>query len=162
VVEFTNQSAFANGYEWTFGDASTTNEEHPIHTYSTDPSTYDVQLVAFGTPGDPNCVDTAVMTIEILDELLFHIPNTFTPDQDDFNETFQPVFISGFDPYDFTLLIFDRWGEILFESHDATVGWDGKYGGKIVKDGTYIWKIDFKETMSDKRHSEMGHINVLR
>ena len=62
----------------------------------------------------------------------------------------------------YTLLIFDRWGEVLFESHDASIGWDGKYEGKIVKDGTYIWKIDFKETMSDKRHSVKGHINVLR
>ena len=85
-------------------------------------------------------------------------------DQDEFNETFGPVFTSGFDPYDYHLTVFNRWGEVVFESYDAMFGWDGTYpsGGELCQDGVYVWKIDFKETMSDKRHSEIGHVNVLR
>jgi gliding motility-associated-like protein len=62
-------------------------------------------------------------------------------------------------------LIFNRWGEVLFESNNAEIGWDGTYGAsntEIVSDGTYVWKIEFKETMTDKRHTHTGHVNVLR
>jgi hypothetical protein len=50
----------------------------------------------------------------------------------------------------------------MFESNDTSIGWDGVYGGKRVKEGTYIWKIEFQETMSDQRHIHSGHVNLLR
>jgi len=51
---------------------------------------------------------------------------------------------------------------LIFESHDTNAGWDGTYGGDIVKDGTYIWKIEFKEKKNDERHKYVGHINLIR
>jgi len=71
--------------------------------------------------------------------VIYFVPILFTAD--DYNPTFQPVFTSGYDPFDFTLLIFNRWGEIIFESHDARIGWDG----------TYSWTIEFKTSATDKR-----------
>jgi gliding motility-associated-like protein len=94
--------------------------------------------------------------------LIFYIPNTFTPDDDAYNSTFFPVFTSGFDPQKYSMLIFDRWGELIFESRDAEVGWDGTYGGKLMQDGTYIWKIEFKTKANDKRVMKVGHVNILR
>lgn len=99
------------------------------------------------------------------EELIFYVPNTFTPDGDMYNEYFKPVFSSGYDPFDFSLIIFDRWGEIIWESHDVEVGWDGTYGidrNKMVQDGTYTWKIEFKTTMSDERVMVVGHVNVIK
>ena len=80
------------------------------------------------------------------EELLYYVPNSFTPDGDGVNDTFLPTFTSGYDPYDYSLLIFNRWGQIVFESHDATKGWNATMGvdGEIVQDGTYTWKIEFK------------------
>jgi gliding motility-associated-like protein len=72
------------------------------------------------------------------------------------------VFTSGFDPYDYKLLIFDRWGEVLFESNNASVGWDGTYGGQMMQDGVYIYQIEFKEEFTDNRHVLRGHVNLLR
>ena len=120
---------------------------------------YVVELIAYSQLG---CTDTAYSTIQITEEVIFYVPNTFTPDNDDYNERFEPVFTSGFDPYDYTLLIFNRWGEILFESHNAEVGWDGTYGGMMVQDGTYTWKIEFKTTATDERRTAVGHVNVIR
>ena len=94
--------------------------------------------------------------------MIFYVPNTFTPDFDNFNQTFQPVFTSGFDPFDYTLLIFNRWGEVLFESHNAEVGWDGTYGGELMQDGTYTWKIEFKTTATDERRMAVGHVNLIK
>ena len=61
------------------------------------------------------------------------------------------------------MMIFNRWGEVVFETYDASQGWDGTYGNfGYVKDGTYVWTIEFQETMSDKRHYHQGHVNILR
>tara|TARA_B100000508_G_scaffold24343_1_gene17491 strand:+ start:20886 stop:24494 length:3609 start_codon:yes stop_codon:yes gene_type:complete len=161
-VTFSNTSVYADSYNWTISEMGNYTTTNPVVEFPNEPNTYDVQLVAIT---DQGCTDTAMSVVRVEDRIVFYVPNTFTPDNDDFNEVFQPVFTSGFDPYDYTLLIFNRWGEIVFESNDATVGWDGTYGAdsqEIVKDGTYIWKIEFKETMSDKRHVHSGHVNVLK
>ena len=60
------------------------------------------------------------------------------------------------------MFIFNRWGEIIFETHDVNYGWDGTYGGVMAQDGTYTWTIEFKELMSDKRHVDSGHVNLIR
>ena len=158
---FDNTSIGAVDYDWDFGDGSPIlNIESPTHVYPDDQSgTFTVELVAYSSLG---CADTAYAEIELNEEVIFYVPNTFTPDFDDYNPTFQPVFTSGYDPYDFTLLIFNRWGEILFESHDANVGWDGTYGGVLMQDGTYTWKIEFKTTQSDERKVVVGHVNIIK
>src|SRR5690554_3768713 len=161
-VEFFNTSVYADYYAWTFGNEGTSSQTNPIFTFTPEPQKHEITLVATTTQG---CTDTARAVVDILDKIIFYVPNTFTPDNDKFNESFRPVFTSGFDPQDYTLLIFNRWGETIFESHDTNIGWDGRYGiesRKIIKEGTYIWKIEFKETMSDKRHTHTGHVNLLK
>ena len=97
------------------------------------------------------------------DVIIYYIPNTFTPDGDSFNEEFKPQFTAGLDIYDYHMMIFNRWGELVFESYDANFGWDGSFGGMgLVEDGVYIYKIEFGDTMSDKRHYVDGHITVLK
>ena len=98
-----------------------------------------VILYAYSSLG---CVDTAYINFLIVEELIYYVPNSFTPDGDMYNQTFQPVFTAGFDPYDFEMLIFNRWGETIFETHDASIGWDGTYGGVLCQDGTYTWKTE--------------------
>jgi gliding motility-associated-like protein len=98
--------------------------------------------------------------------LIYYVPNTFTPDGNSVNGVFKPIFTSGFDPYNFRMLIYNRWGELIFETRDAEVGWEGTYGtgenAKICQDGTYVWKIDFKLLESDKYISINGHVNLVR
>jgi gliding motility-associated-like protein len=163
-VHFTNNSIGAVAYEWNFGDGSaSTSTVDPTHTYPEIAENYIVELVATSPLG---CSDTAYATIQVEEALLFYVPNTYTPDDDNYNEIFKPVFTSGFDPYDYTLLIFNRWGEIIFESHDSNVGWNGTYGSNgeilMVQDGTYTWKIEFKTLATDERKMVVGHVNVIR
>ncbi len=163
TVSFSNSSSYADNYSWTFGDNQTSTAINPEHVYPNEGQVeYDVELIA---STDKGCKDTARSVVLVKDRIIFYVPNTFTPDNDKFNELFQPEFTSGFDPQDYNLLIFNRWGEVVFESNDASVGWNGTYGAgsdRIVKEGTYVWKIDFKETMSDQRHTHTGHVNVLK
>jgi gliding motility-associated-like protein len=164
-VLFTNNTTGANNYLWNFGDGSQySTDVNPIHIYPVDPvGTYEVMLIAYSPLG---CTDTAYSTIQIYEELIFYVPNTFTPDIDNYNPIFLPIFTSGFDPFNYNMLIFNRWGEIVFESNNHLVGWNGSYGknGEIemCQDGTYTWKIEFKVNRWDERRIATGHVNLIR
>jgi gliding motility-associated-like protein len=158
---FTNTSTGAVSYEWNFGDGSPlVNLTNVQHTFpETGPGQYNVTLVAIS---DYGCVDTFVMPIFVRDELVYFVPNAFTPDGDQHNNTFKPIFYSGWNPFDYTLLIFNRWGEVIFESRNSDVGWDGTYAGIPVQDGVYIWKIIVGHSYNADRTEKIGHVTLLR
>jgi gliding motility-associated-like protein len=85
----------------------------------------------------------------------------FTPDDDEFNQVWT-FYISGIDVYDFSLRLFNRWGEVIWESHDPSVSWDGTYHGEIVPDGTYTWFMECADSYNDKRYTFQGHVNIIR
>jgi len=160
TTQMYNNSQNASSYQWNFGDGEISVATSPAHTYpENSPGSYVIQLIATSPFG---CTDTAYATVVVEEELIFYVPNTFTPDGDEFNQSFQPVFNSGFDPFDFNMLIFNRWGEIIFESNNAEIGWDGTYNGKRVQEGTYTWKIEFKTSKNDAHKMVVGHVSVLK
>jgi trimeric autotransporter adhesin len=161
--QMVNESVDADSYIWDFGDDSSLSFDFsPTHDFPNDKAgIYTIQLIAYNSYG---CVDTAYHQVKMGDDLLFYVPNAFTPDGDEHNNVFKPVFTHGYDAYDYTLLIFNRWGEKIFESHDVNFGWDGTYGvnGNLCQDGTYVWKIEVKTTANDERKQFIGHINLIR
>jgi gliding motility-associated-like protein len=161
-VQFNNTSSNAVTYFWEFGNnGATSTEENPQYNYPDTPGVgYTITLWAYDATS--GCSDSVQHVINVEDVLIYYVPNAFTPDGDEFNQTFQPVFTAGYDPYDFHMILFNRWGEVVFESYNSEMGWDGTYNGKIAQDGIYTWKIDFKETMTDKRHDVIGHVNIIR
>jgi gliding motility-associated-like protein len=160
AADFTNNSIGHVSQVWNFGDDSpTSNEENPSHTFPSIPGMYNVNLTVANANG---CLDSVSQVIVVENEVIFYIPNTFTPDGDAFNNVFLPVFTEGFDPYNYNLLIFNRWGEVLFESNNAKVGWDGTYSGELVMSGTYIYQISYKEIDKDKRQVIRGSVHLLK
>jgi len=159
TFELVNQSDFSVSYLWEFDNNTTSTLTDPTVSYPEEPGSYTVQLVAYNAAG---CTDTITKILTVRDELVFFVPNSFTPNGDEFNNAFVPIFTSGFDPFEFNLTIINRWGELIFESNDATVGWDGTYHGKIVPDGMYVWKIRMKDIENDKKYTYTGHVNVLK
>jgi len=164
-VNFENNTQGASSYIWTFGDESAgSTEENPSHDYANnDIGDYIVTLIAISPLG---CTDTAYSTIQIYEEVIFYVPNSFTPDFDNYNQMFTPIFTSGFDPFDYSLFIYNRWGELIFESHNSEIGWDGSYGSNhetdMVQQGVYTWKIEFKTTATDERRMEIGHVTLMK
>ena len=92
---------------------------------------------------------------------MFYVPNTFTPDGDGVNEIFRP-YGEGIDFSQYTMQIFNRWGELIYETNEPELGWDGTYKGKPVQVGTYIWKIVAKEEYTPIIHDTFGHVNLIR
>ena len=89
---------------------------------------------------------------------LFYVPNAFAPDG--VNKVFQPK--GQFFDYSFyELIIFNRWGEKLFESRDIEIGWDGVYEGEIVPLGTYVYTIRLIDA-DGKEHKRKGTVTVIR
>jgi gliding motility-associated-like protein len=119
-------------------------------------SSSSAQIIIFNTG---KCPDED----SLINELIYYVPNSFTPNSDDFNQTFQPVF-SGIEPQKYTFYIFDRWGEIIFESHDSSIGWKGTLGSddRKAQDGVYTWKIKFTDINTQKEHTIFGHVVLIR
>ena len=160
TATFTNTSIGQVTQLWNFGDGSGTSTIlSPNYTYPEEAGYYNVTLIVANSHG---CIDSTSQVVFVENNMIYYVPNTFTPDGDLFNETFKPIFTAGFDIYQYNLIIFNRWGEIIFESNDAEIGWDGTYGGKACQDGTYIWQVTYKELGKDKRNELRGHFNLVK
>ena len=157
--EFTNLSTNANTYLWNFDDGFTSLATNPIHTFPENAANYTVVLYAFNEAG---CYDSTYLNLLLLEDLLVYVPNSFTPNMDGANDEFLPVIQSGYKRDSYTLSIYNRWGELVFVSHDPLYGWTGQYGYLKCPVGTYTWVINFQllQTKEDKEIS--GHINLLK
>ena len=161
IINFSNNSQGAVQYIWDFGDGLSSQSYEPSHLFV---ETEAGALVTLTAISDFGCLDSTQVFIPFDEQEIFYVPNTFTPDGDNFNQVFTPVFYSGFDPYNFEMLIFNRWGELIFETRNADKGWDGSYGlsGGDAQDGVYTWKITYKNPETDERKIVVGHVTLLR
>lgn len=159
---FINLTIGGYTYSWDFGDGSPIdNSFEPTHTFPEDGGIeYAITLSSFSEFG---CYNELTKYIHIFQDYTIYVPNAFTPDNDDYNQVFKPV-MQGFDPYDYSLFIYDRWGELIFESHDMDVGWDGTYANQnySVQQGAYTWKIVAGLEDSVDTKIFMGHVNLLK
>lgn len=158
-VKFTNQSTGALTYEWIFPRDETSNEVDASHSFPDDALTYDVILVA---TSDQGCTDSVTQSVTLEEELLFYVPNAFTPNGDQNNNTFQPTMTSGFEIESYNLKIFNRWGEMLFETTDPQVGWDGTYQNMKSPTGVYQWVLIFTDVNTDRKYKYDGTMYLLR
>jgi len=149
-------------YLWNFNSGlvpDTSVVLHPFFTYPNNvPGTYNALLTVTDANG---CQDDILGTIVVNGIYIFYMPNTFTPDGDGLNETFRP-YGEGIDFSQYTMQIFDRWGEVIFETSNAERGWDGTYKGKKATAGTYIWKVVAKEQYAPIIHDNYGHVTIMR
>ncbi|MBL4706511.1 MAG: gliding motility-associated C-terminal domain-containing protein, partial [Flavobacteriales bacterium] len=161
-INFTNTSINASSYYWDFGyNGETSTLEHPTVYFSDSvPGTYNVCLTAINGSG---CDSTVCYDVIIDDEFLFYVPNTFTPDGDGINDVFR-AYVNAYDVTGFQMLIFNRWGEVLFESSFPSVGWDGRAKGSqnIAETDVYVWMIKVKDSITNKEKIYKGHVTLLK
>lgn len=162
-VQLINTSFNADSYFWEItgynnGFSDTYSGELTSYQFPADSGSYLVCLTAINNEG---CEDTYCAPIVVQEVFTLYVPNAFTPDDDEFNQNFM-AYVHGIDIYEYEMLIFNRWGEIVWENHDPSVGWDGTYHGKLVQDGVYTWKISVKFPYNDERQTFSGHVSILR
>jgi gliding motility-associated-like protein len=105
---------------------------------------------------------TENFNVEVLDcSCMMAVPNVFTPNKDGLNDYFFPVINCIFDEYH--IVIYNRWGQLLFESDDQNAKWDGKYKGGEAPDGVYFYLITYKHLLtSDKEGQRSGSVTIFR
>lgn len=153
--EFTDLSSVnVIEWNWTFGDGGSSVIQNPQHTYA-DSGSYRVRLIVETEFG---CLDTISYTVKVEPLFTFYIPDAFTPNEDGVNDEFfgQGEYISQYN-----MQIFDRWGEMIFESNEEEFHWDGTYSGSQVEAGQYIYKFYLLDWRGDD-HTYVGGVMLLR
>jgi gliding motility-associated-like protein len=139
------------------GKADSTILENPIRKYPNF-GEYPVVLVSGNEFG---CVDTVLKVVKVIDEFQLFVPNSFTPNGDGINDVFMPKG-TGMKVENFTMDIFNRAGINIFTTKDINVGWDGKVGGQVVKDATYIYKIKVVGMNGEGRRELTGYVTIIK
>ena len=156
---FFNDLSYHNivNWYWDIGGLDTSSLQNPIYTFPEDTGNYNVILTVTDING---CVSTISNTAIVKGEFGIYIPNAFTPDYDGLNEGFFP---KGFGISDnkYNFYIFNRWGELIFESHSKFEPWNGTYKGNLVQNGVYVWRLEFKD-INGENHTKIGHVNVIK
>jgi len=160
VIQFVNTSINAVSYYWNFGEqtssSNTSNSFSPIHVYENE-GTFNVTLFVVSANG---CTDSISGTVKILPEYSFYVPNAFTPNGDGINDFFRP-YLTNFSEYQ--MLIYDRWGEMVFETDNILNSWDGKINNspEIGTQDVYSYVIIVKDITS-KKHKYIGRVALIR
>ncbi len=157
TVFFTDESTGADIYTYHFDDINAfSNKPNTFHNYFTEGSHYP-WLIARNIYG---CADTSKNYVYI-EPFTVYIPNAFTPDQDEHNNVL--VTVVDLEPEEWQFEVYNRWGELLFVSHDPKIGWDGTYNGRLMETGLYIWKLRYISCANGSRWEEnTGHFSLLR
>ena len=106
------------------------------------------------------CQHEGLYIVEALDaEAQLFAPNAFTPDGDGINDIFE---VQGFGEEAAKFVVYDRWGELLYEMRDGKPRWDGFYNGDLVKQDVYVYQLEYRSFCSNAVVSTTGHVTVVR
>lgn len=140
TVEIMDQSEEAIDWFYTFGDGGISYDQEPIYEYQ-DTGIYTIMQIVTHPSG---CTDTLSRQVDVSPVLTLHMPNAFTPNNDGLNDDFRG---KGYLPgiRDYTLSVWNRWGEKVFENNDPGKGWNGDYNntGQQAMGGVYVYTVQY-------------------
>lgn len=145
-------------WSWTFGDGDTSSVQNPSHIYNS-AGDFPVTLIT-QIPNSINCIDTLdAQSINVITNPELYIPNTFTPNGDGHNDLFK---VRG--PYFgiFYFAVYDRWGEMVFETKDPSQGWDGNFKGKPSDPGVFGYYVKAKCGEQSEEIFKKGNVTLIR
>ena len=165
TISFSSFYTDADDWLWSFANGDTSSQRSPTTNYQ-DTGSYRVSLLKVNSFG---CRDTGYQIITINPNYEIKIPNVFTPNTGgsnggryDPNSTTNEIF----HPYleyteEYSLQIFNRWGELVFESKDVNIGWDGYYKNKLSQADVYVYKLEVTFINGEKA-TKVGDLTLLR
>jgi gliding motility-associated-like protein len=159
VVTFTALANLPGYNEWTMLGTQYTVDNFTITL--NEEGMFPLSLVYYSNGCVSNPQQT-VITVELCPNEIFYIPNAFTPNGDERNNTFKPVITSGVDIFNYSFYIYNRWGQVIWESYNPNMGWDGTFNSVMCQDGTYTWKLKFKTPKTDEIKQFEGSLLLMR
>ncbi|MEI6312066.1 MAG: PKD domain-containing protein [Bacteroidota bacterium] len=155
AIQFTNLSQNFTDVIWNFGNGDTSILENPLYTY---PQIHSLTPCIIAYIEGTTCADTFCKNIYINFEARIGVPNAFTPNGDGINDE---VRVEGKGIVELTFMIFNRWGEKVFESRDQQVGWNGIYKGQMQEMDVYAYTVKAR-FLDDTRKTLTGNITLLK
>ena len=143
-------------YLWDLGDGTSSTDTNPSATYDSEGS-YSICLTAYTAT---SCPDSACQTVNVIEEIesIIGIPTAFSPNNDTHNDI---LFVRGSGIKSFTLMIYNRYGEKVFETIDITEGWNGDHKGKPENIGVFAYYLEYEYVNGDKG-SLKGNITLVK
>lgn len=155
---FTNlASPDAVNFKWLFGDGDslvTASRAPVVHQYNST-GTFNACLIAINPAG---CADTFCLPVRTLVAALVDLPNAFTPNSGDVNSR---IFVRGFGIVKMKFIIWNRWGQKVFETGDKNIGWDGRYKGTLQPMDVYAYTLEV-EFFDGTKTTKKGDITLIR
>jgi gliding motility-associated-like protein len=163
-IQFTNQSNGASSYYWIFDTINNLGEsydENPLFVFPDQlPDEYFIKLFAYN---DFGCENSVTQMLIVNEDLLLFIPNSFSPNGDGKNDYF---FVKGIelDPSAFSLSIFDRWGNAVFQTYDINEKWNGSVNGSdyYAQPGVFVYTLSYKTKNTLERKEIKGTVTLLK
>ncbi|MCB0396315.1 MAG: PKD domain-containing protein [Flavobacteriales bacterium] len=153
--KFTDKSLDAKFWSWDFGDGHRDSVQHTHHTYQ-DTGWFDVTLIV---EDDHACRDTLLDKVYVEPVVSFYVPNVFSPNGDGMNDVFK-VYSTYIKEY--RLLIFDRWGNQIFITHNTENGWNGMgRNGRPMPEDVYVYRIDYVDAFQRVKQ-RVGSVTLVR
>lgn len=156
-VEFIDQSFGSSEYFYVFDHYNfSSTQANFSHEYTLAGSDYPIQVVT----NEYGCQDTARQEV-FIEPFTIYVPNAFVPDGDAVNELFGPI--TSFEIVEWDFQIYNRFGELIFQTDDFNHFWDGNYKGKKCQDGVYAYVLKYKSCANPHNFKMLtGHVNLLR
>jgi gliding motility-associated-like protein len=159
TINFNDMSSgIIDAWHWSFGNGDTSILQNPTYVYA-DTGSFPIEFIVTNNNG---CSDTAYGTVIIEPILTFYAPNAFSPNGNGVNDEFM-VKADGIIHDSFEMRIFNRWGEMIFQSKDIYTGWNGARMniGTLVPEDVYVWKVNFKDFKGRPREY-IGHVTIIK
>ncbi|MFD1552027.1 hypothetical protein DNU06_00995 [Putridiphycobacter roseus] len=156
-ISFFNLSSNSDQFLWDFGDNTISTAMNPTHIFEQE-GNYTIILISLNELG---CSDTTSYSLTVGAPMSIFVPNVFTPNGQGSNQEWR-FDVLGIDIYDFSVLLFNRWGEVIWESRNPNAGWDGVYNGTPVNAGVYVWRMEFTSPTKNEKQILNGHVTLLR
>ena len=147
-------------WSWDFANGNTSNQQTPPDQ-SYLPGTYTMNVYPrLIVQNNLGCFDTAIQKIIIPNSCYIAVPNAFTPNRDGLNDYLYPL--NAYKATDLLFRVYNRNGQLVFETRDWTKKWDGTFKGQGADLGTYVWTLQYTHIETGKRVEQKGTTILLR
>ncbi|HEY2722589.1 MAG TPA: gliding motility-associated C-terminal domain-containing protein, partial [Chitinophagaceae bacterium] len=135
-------------WNWDFGNGQADTTARPsvqFYSINNNDINYMVRLYVTDTSG---CADTAYHFLKVVDNCYIAVPNAFTPNGDGLNDYLYPL--NAYKATNLLFRVYDRNGQLVFETRDWTRKWDGKIKGVPQSTGVYVWMLEYRDERGRK------------
>ncbi|HEX4851221.1 MAG TPA: PKD domain-containing protein [Puia sp.] len=148
-------------WNWNMGDGSQINDSTPPpHQYPPPQSVEKIYTVTLTVTDTFGCIDTAMQDIKVVRSCYITVPNAFTPNGDGINDYLYPL--NAFKAINLEFRVYNRFGQLVFETNDWTKKWDGTINGQMQKTDTFVWTLQYTDGDTGKHVSRKGTSTLIR